>query len=453
MYSNLEAPKIKVEPPGPKAREIIEKDRKLLMQSFVRWYPLVAKTGRGAVLEDVDGNLYIDFNSGLAVLNVGHQHPKVLSAIKKQAEKLLHYSITDFYYEEAVTLASKLVKITPGDYDKKLFYGNSGAEAIEAAIKVSRGHFKGKRPNIIAFIGCFHGRTYGALTLTSSKPVQRKNFYPLLPNVEHVPYPYCFRCPYKLERENCDCWCIDFIEEWVFRKYVDPEETSAIFLEPVAGEGGYVVPPRECIVKLRKLTEKYGILLVADEVQSGIGRTGKWFAIEHFNVTPDLITIAKGIASGLPLGVLVGKSEVMDLPGGSHASTFGGNPLSIAAANAVIDVIGEEKLLENAEKVGSHILKRLREMEEKYEIIGEVRGLGLMIGVELVKDKKSKKPATEALAWMLKESFKRGILVIGAGTSVLRIAPPLVIDVETADKGLNVLEELFKEACKKWLNS
>lgn len=446
-----EAPKIFVTPPGPKSREIIDRDEKILMQSFVRWYPLVARSGRGAVVEDVDGNLYIDFNSGLAVLNVGHQHPRVVEAIKKQAEKLLHYSITDFYYEEAVSLAEKLVEITPGSFEKKIFYGNSGAEAVEAAMKVSRGHFEGRRPTIIAFTGCFHGRTFGALSLTSSKPVQRKNFYPLLPNVEHVPYPYCYRCPYKLERESCNYWCIDFIEEWVFKKYVDPEEVSAIFLEPIAGEGGYVVPPRECVVKLRKLTEKYGILLVADEVQSGIGRTGRWFGIEHFNVVPDLITIAKGIASGLPLGVLVGRAEVMDLPRGSHASTFGGNPVSIAAAKAVIEVIEKEKLLENAEKVGKHIIKRFREMQEKYEIIGDVRGLGLMIGVELVKCRESKEPASEALNWILTEAFKRGVLPIGAGVSVLRIAPPLVIDIETADKGLDILEDLIREADKKWV--
>lgn len=447
----LNVPNIKVTPPGPKASKVISEDSEVIMQSFVRWYPLVVKTGKGAIIEDVDGNQYIDFNSGLAVLNVGMLHPKVVEAIKRQAEKLLHYSLTDFYYEEAVEVAKEIIRITPGTFKKRVFFTNSGAESIECAMKVARGHFRGSRPTIIAFTGSFHGRTFGAMSLTSSKPVQRKWFYPLLPNIEHVPYPYCYRCPYKLTPDTCNYWCIDFIEEWLFKKYVDPEEVSAIIFEPVAGEGGYIVPPKGAVLKLRKLTEKYGILLVADEVQSGVGRTGKWFAVKHFNVIPDLIAIAKGIASGLPLGAVVGRREVMDLPRGSHASTFGGNPISLAAAKAVIEVIEEEKLLDNAAKLGDYILKRLREFMEKYEIIGDVRGLGLMIGVELIKNRETKEPAVEELSWIINNSFKRGLLVIGAGKSVIRIAPPLVITREEVDRGLEILEDVIKEANEKFL--
>ena len=442
-------PSIKITPPGPNAKRIISEDKELLMQSFVRWYPLVIKTGYGAIVEDVDGNLYIDFNSGLAVLNVGHCHPKVVRAIQEQAKKLLHYSLTDFYYEEAVELAKKLVEITPGNFRKKVFYGNSGAEAIEGSIKIARGHFKGQRPYIIAFTGSFHGRTMGAVSLTSSKPVQRKYFSPLLPCVEHVPYPYCYRCPFKLEYPECGCWCIDFIEEWILKKYISPDEVCAIFFEPIAGEGGYIDPPKECWQKLRKLTEKHGILLVADEVQSGNGRSGKWYAIEHWDVAPDILATAKGIASGLPLGVIVGREEVMTLPKGSHASTFGGNPVACIAAKAVIEVIEEEKLLENATKLGEYIKKRFNELKDELEIIGDVRGKGLMIGVELVRNKDTKEPAVKELSHVINECFKRGILVISAGISALRIAPPLVITKELVDKGLEIIENVLREVCRK----
>ena len=441
-----EAPLIRVEPPGPRAKEIIERDHRLLMQSFGRWYPLVASKGYGALVEDVDGNIYIDFNSGLAVMNVGHSHPRVVEAIKKQAEKLLHYSITDFYYSPAVELAEKLMGIAPISGDKKVYYGNSGAEAIEASMKISRGHFRNARPYIIAFIGAFHGRTFGAMSLTASKPVQRAGFSPLVPNVVHVPYPYPYRCPFKAEEpEECGDAVIGFMEDWVFGKYVPPEEAAAIVFEPIQGEGGYIVPPDNFLPKLRRLADKYGILLVDDEVQAGMGRTGRWFAIQHWGVEPDLVAIAKGIASGMPLSAVVGRAEIMDLPRGSHASTFGGNPVSAAAASAVIDVIREERLLENAEKVGEHLLKRFKEMMDTIDLIGDVRGKGLMIGVELVKDRRTKEPAKKEIAALLERCFKRGVLVISAGLSVLRIAPPLVIPLEVADKAVDIIEEELKK--------
>jgi len=438
-------PLIKIEPPGPKALKIIEEDKKYLMQSFVRYYPLVVAEAKGAIIKDVDGNEYIDFNSGIAVMSVGHCHPKVVEAIKRQAEKFLHYSLTDFYYEEPVKLAKKLVKITPGSFDKKVFFCNSGAESIEGALKVARGYFKGSRPYVLAYIGSFHGRTLGALSLTSSKPVQRKYFSPLIPCVEHVPYPYCYRCPWKQTFPNCDYWCVDFIEEWYFNKYISPEEVAAIVFEPISGEGGYIVPPPEYWKRIRKLCDKYGILMIDDEVQAGMGRTGKWFAIEHWNTTPDIICVAKAIASGLPLGAIIGKKEIMSLPKGSHATTFGGNPVACAAANAVIEVMEEENLLERAEKLGEKTLKFFNDLKEECKIIGDVRGKGLMIGIELVKDPSTKEPAKAELQEILTNCFKKGVLAIGAGISTLRLAPPLTIPEDLLERGLEIIAEILKK--------
>lgn len=447
----MDAPKIIVEPPGPKARKILEEDERFLMQSFVRWYPLVLEDAEGCILTDVDGNKYIDLNAGIVVISVGHKHPKVINAIKAQVDKYLHYSLTDFYYDPAVTLAKKLVKITPGNFDKKVFFCNSGAEAVEGSLKVARGYFKGSRPYIIAYIGSFHGRLFGSVSLTSSKVVQRKWFAPLLPCVEHVPYPYCYRCPWKQEYSNCGYWCVDFIDEYYFKKFVPPDETCCIIFEPILGEGGYVVPPPDYWSRIRKLCDKYGILMISDEVQTGVGRTGKWFAIEHWNVAPDVITVAKGIANGLPLGAIIGRSDVMSLPKGSHASTFGGNPVSCVAASTVIDIIKEENLLDNSIKIGEYTMKRFKEMAEKIELIGDVRGKGLMIGVELVKDRRSREPAAKELETVLINCFKRGVAVIGSGLSSIRIAPPLTISIELMDKALNVIESVLIEVDKERL--
>lgn len=434
---------IKIEPPGPKAREIIQRDANILMQSYVRWLPLVVKSGEGAVIIDVDGNRYIDMNAGIAVLSTGHRHPEVIKAIKMQLEKFLHYSLTDFYYEEAVILAEKLVSILPGD---KVFFTNSGAESIEGSMKVSRGFFGGKRPYFIAYIGSFHGRTLGALSLTASKPIQRKSFYPLIPCVIHVPFPYCFRCPFKMERDDCDTYCLHYIEEWIFNKYVPPEEVAAVFIEPILGEGGYIPAPTDYIVKLRKLTSRYGILLVSDEVQTGMGRTGKWIAIQNYNVKPDVIALAKGIASGLPLGAIVGRGDIMSLPAGSHATTFGGNPISIAASLATIKLLNDG-LIENAVKQGSYIMKILNEFKEKYEVVGDVRGIGLMIGVEIVKDRKS--PAPKLVERIINNTFKRGVVVIGAGQSTIRLSPPLNISTEEIEEAMSILEDEIKHANKE----
>lgn len=440
-------PKIVVTPPGPKARELVKKDESLISPSYGRFYPLVVESGKGCIIKDVDGNEFIDFNSGLVCMNVGHNHPKVVAAVKNQCDRFLHYSNTDFYYREVVDLADRLAHVTPGSPEKKIFFGNSGAEAIEAAIKLAKWH--SRRQLFIAFIGAFHGRTVGALSFTASKPTQRRSFFPLMPGVTHVPYGYCYRCPYKLTFPECHYWCVDFIDEYVLQKYIPPEDTAAILTEPIQGEGGYVVPPPEYFQRLKKIADKYGLLFIDDEVQSGMGRSGKWFAIEHWGVEPDIICTSKALASGLPLGACIAKSKVMDWVPGSHASTFGGNPLSCVAASAVIDVIKEEKLLENATKQGAYIMKRLNEFKEKSEIVGDVRGKGLMIGMEIVESKESKKPAPQKVNEIIMRSWKRGINVISCGASTIRIAPPLVITKELVDSALDIIEDTTRQVEKE----
>lgn len=440
-------PKIVVTPPGPKAREFVKKDERFISPSYGRFYPLVVESGKGCIIRDVDGNEFIDLNSGLVCLNVGHSHQKVVAAIKNQCDRFLHYSNTDFYYDQVIDLAEKLTEITPGGFDKKVYFGNSGAEAVEGAVKLAKWHTR--KQLFIAFIGAFHGRTIGALSFTASKPAQKRYFFPLMPGVTHVPYPYCYRCPFKLTYPECHYWCVDFIDEYVLQKYIPPEDTAAILYEPIQGEGGYVVPPPEYPQRLKKLAEKYGLLFIDDEVQSGMGRTGKWFAIEHWNIEPDILCSAKGLASGLPLGATIADAKVMDWVAGSHASTFGGNPLSCAASRAVIEVIKEEKLLENATKQGAYIMKRLEELKEQSEIVGDVRGKGLMIGLEIVENKESKKPASGKVTEIMMRSWKRGVAVITCGASTIRIAPPLVITRELVDSALDIIEDAVKEVEKE----
>ncbi len=431
-------PQIRVEPPGPKAREIVKRDEEVLMQSFARWYPLVIARGYGPVVEDVDGNLYIDFNAGIAVTNVGHAHPKVVDAIKKQAELFLHYSLTDFYYEVAVRLAERLVSIAPISGRKKVFFTNSGTESIEGVLKIARGYFKGQRPYVIAFLGAFHGRTYGSMSLSASKTVHRRHFSPLVPGIIHAPFPHPVHCPFKASTaEECGEYALGFLEDWIFRRLVDPSEVALVIMEPVQGEGGYVVPPKNFVQGLRKITKEHGILFAVDEVQTGFGRTGRWFAIEHFGVEPDLIATAKAIAAGLPLGAIIGKAEVMSLPRGAHANTFGGNPVAAAAALASLEVIEEEELLHHAELLGEELKKFFRnELGDRHD----VRGLGLMIGVELLDEKK--KPA-KYLDEVLTKAFKRGVAVIGAGLSTIRVAPPLVIPRDMALRATAIITDIL----------
>jgi len=398
-------------------------------------------------VKDVDGNEFIDFNAGLGVMSVGHCHPQVVQAIKDQSSKLLHYSWTDFYYRPIVDLVEQLTKITPGCFAKKVFFANSGAEAVEAAMKITRWH--ARKPLFIAYTGSFHGRTLGAVSLTASKPVQRRHFFPLVSEVTHVPYPYCYRCPFALKYPECNMWCVDFIEEEVLKKYHPPEDTAAMFVEAVQGEGGYVVPPDDYFPRLKKILDKQNILMVDDEIQSGMGRTGKWFALEHWGVIPDMVTIAKALASGIPIGAVVAKEELMDLEGGSHANTFGGNPVACAAALQVIDVITQERLMENATRQGTYLMKRLREFQQKYPIIGDVRGKGLMVGAEIVKNPKTKEPAPKEVESMMNWCFKHGLAIITAGKSAMRFAPALTITQELIDAGLDVFEGSVKQVAKQ----
>ncbi|MGD8565096.1 MAG: acetyl ornithine aminotransferase family protein [Candidatus Bathyarchaeota archaeon] len=440
-------PKIIATPPGPKARELVKKDEMLISSSYGRFYPLVVESGKGCIVKDVDGNEYIDFNSGLVCLNVGHNNPKVVAAVKNQCDRFLHYSNTDFYYAQVINLAEKLVKIAPGNFDKKVYFGNSGAESVEAAIKIAKWHTR--KQLFVGFISAFHGRTIGALSFTASKPAQKRYFFPLMPGVTHVPYPYCYRCPFKQTYPDCHYWCVDFIEEFVFQKYAPTEDVAAILFEPIQGEGGYVVPPPDYFQRLKRLANKYDILLIADEVQSGIGRTGKWFAIEHWKIDPDIICSAKALASGLPLGATIAKSRVMDWVSGSHASTFGGNPLSCVAANAVIDVIEKERLLENATKQGAYIMKRLEDLKEESDIVGDVRGKGLMIGMEIVDSKETKRPSPEKTKTIMNQSWRRGIALITCGLSTIRIAPPLTITRQLVDNALEIIEDVTSDVEKK----
>ena len=433
-------PRIKTALPGPNSRRVLEGDQKYISPSYTRSYPMVAKRGRGVVVEDQDGNEFFDFSAGIAVVSTGHCHPQVVAAIQKQAAELIHMSGTDFYYEGMVTLAERLSRIAPMPGPHRIYYGSSGAEAIETALKLSRYHTK--RQNIIAFYGAFHGRTMGALSLTASKPQQRRRFFPLVPGVTHVPYPDVYRGPQGAQDPQAYALsCARFIEDKLFKTNLPPEEVAAIFVEPIQGEGGYVVAPTVFMQELRRICDRHGILLVVDEVQSGIGRTGKWWAVEHTEVQPDIVCVAKGIASGMPLGVVISRAEIMDWVPGSHASTFGGNPVCIAAALATLDVIEKESLLRNAAEVGNHILKRIADWPSSHRLVGDVRGRGLMIGVEIVKDKRTKEYGGPERDHIVELAFQRGILFLGCGPSTIRIAPPLIVTKDEADAALDVLDE------------
>ncbi|MDI7260945.1 MAG: acetyl ornithine aminotransferase family protein [Thermodesulfobacteriota bacterium] len=439
-------PSIITDLPGPEARKVLEKDQRFVSQSYTRVYPLVVKKAKGLVVEDVDSNQFLDFTSGIAVCNTGHCHPQVVEAIRHQAEELIHMSGSDFYYSLQSSLAAKLSEITPGPKEKRVFFGNSGAEAIEAALKLARYHTK--RPRTLAFLGAFHGRTMGALSLTASKVVHERGFSPLVPGITHVPYAYCYRCPYhRHPYPGCGIACVDWIREDLFKRSIPPEEVAAIFVEPIQGEGGYIAPPLEFHQKLYQLAREFGILFIVDEVQSGMGRTGKMMAIEHWGVVPDIIALAKGIASGMPLGATVSQSEVMDWVPGSHASTFGGNPISCRAALTTIQLL-EEGLVENAAQIGNYILGKLKELQKQFELIGDVRGKGLMIGVELVKDRETKKKAIEERNTIIQTCFKKGLLILGCGENSIRLIPPLIITQGEADTALTILEEVMRKVEK-----
>ena len=431
-------PNIKTALPGPKAKAIVERDNAAVSPSYTRDYPFVIARGEGAIVEDVDGNTFIDLAAGIAVTGTGHAHPEVVRAVTDQAQKFLHMSGTDFYYELQVELAEAIARITPIAGPVKAFFGNSGTEAVEACVKLARYHTK--RHNIIAFLGSFHGRTLGSLALTSSKALQRKGFGPMMPGVFHTPYANPYRPVVGEPGDASADAAIAYLEDQVLTHLVSPDEVAAIVVEPVQGEGGYVVPPKAFLQQLRAIADKYGILLVADEVQSGMGRTGRMFASEHFDLHPDMVSIAKGIASGLPLGICASKADVMNWTPGAHASTFGGNPLSCAAALATIKVL-EEGVIKNAEDVGAYLKEQLTGLMDRHPTIGDVRGLGLMIGVELVKDRSTKERAIDERNALVQELFTRGVLILGAGRNAVRFAPPLVITKDQADTCVRLFSE------------
>lgn len=441
----MQKPKIITNLPGPKAQKVLRKDKKFISPSYTRSYPAVIEYGEGCWVWDVDGNKFLDFNAGIAVCATGHCHPEIVEAIKKQAEKLLHMSGTDYYYPLQTQLAEKLAEITPGGMNKRVFFCNSGAEAIEGAFKLAR--YFTKRKYAIAFLGAFHGRTMGALSLTGSKVVQKHLFGPLIAGVYHVPYAYCYRCSYNLEYPNCDFACIKYIEDELFKKVLPPEEVCGIFFEPIQGEGGYIVPPPGYFQRLKELAQKYGILLIADEVQSGMGRTGKMFALEHWDTMADIYCIAKGIASGMPLGAFIANAGLMNWPSGTHASTFGGNPVCCSAALATIRLL-ENGLIENVQKIGAIIMKRLETLQARYEVIGDIRGKGLMIGMELVEDSISKKPLVEKRNGIIYKCFEKGLLMQGCGISSIRFSPPLIINEEEVHVGLDIFESALKQVLR-----
>ena len=438
----MKSPQIRTSLPGPQAKKMIKLDKSFVSPSYTRVYPLVVDKAKGLWVHDVDDNIFLDFTSGIAVNATGHCHPQVVKAIQIQAKNLLHMSGTDFYYTPQIILAEKLAALAPGRGTKRVYFGNSGAEAVEAAFKLARWHTK--RELNIAFFGAFHGRTMGALSLTASKTIQKKHYNPLVPGITHIPYGYCYRCAYNLTYPKCNLHCVHWVEDTLFRTTVPAEEVAAIFVEPIQGEGGYIVPPPEFHKEFYKIAKKYGILYVADEVQSGMGRTGKMFAMEHFGVTADIMSLAKGIASGLPLGATIAPAKIMNWEAGSHASTFGGNPLSCRASLATIELL-EKNMMKNAARQGERLMKGLTALQKNFECMGDVRGRGLMVAVELVKDRETKEPATKWRSRIIKKSFEKGLLLLGCGENSIRFSPSLSVTSKEVDTCLSIFEESVKE--------
>lgn len=428
--------------PGPIAKRLIERDHVVISPSYPRGYPFVMDHGRGVEVWDVDGNRFLDFAAGIAVNSTGHSHPKVVKAIQEQAEKFIHIS-SDFYHSKWVELAEYLDLIAPFQEDAISFMTNSGTESVEAALKLAR-HYTG-RSQFIAFTGGFHGRTFGSVSLTASKPHYHRGFFPLMNGVTHIPFPDPYRPVLNmLPGEDVGSATIRYLEEEVFGKNIPADEVAAIIIEPIQGEGGYIVPPDGFFIQLREICTRYGILLIADEVQAGMGRTGKWWSIQNFGVEPDIVTTAKGIASGMPLGAMIARKSIVSWPKGSHGNTYGGNPLACAAALATLELI-ENEYLDNAAVVGKFILNQLKAMQTRHPSIGSVRGIGLMIGIEFVTDLITRAPATDLRNRVEHRAFEKGLLTLGCGRSVIRVSPALCITQEEAVEGLKILEEAISE--------
>jgi 4-aminobutyrate aminotransferase len=432
-FDDCTVPRIQTELPGPRAQALLERDHRYVSPSYTRLYPLVVEQGSGAVIEDVDGNLFLDFTAGIAVTSTGHCHPEVVAAITDQANKLIHMSGTDFYYQPQIDLSQRLAELAPGDSPKRVFFTNSGAEALEAALKLARWHTG--RSRAIAFLGAFHGRTYGAMSLSGSKLVHRRGFSPLVPDIHHVPYP---RGPEVRSTPDFGRRCVENIEETILKRTAPPDEVAAVFVEPIQGESGYHVPPPDFLPALRELCDRHGMLLVADEVQSGMGRTGKLFAVEHWEVEPDIICLAKGIASGMPLGAIIARDEVMTWPSGSHASTFGGNPVSCRASLATLELL-EREYIANAAQRGEQLRQGLLKLQRQHPEIGEVRGLGLMVAMDMVKDRDKMTPDPHLRDQVVQTAFQKGLLLLGAGESAVRMCPPLCITADQVETALYIL--------------
>lgn len=440
-------PDIKTPLPGPRTQALIERDQKYVSSSYTRGYPFAIERGRGAVVEDPDGNLFLDYCAGIAVTATGHSHPRVIKAIQEQSEKFLHMSGTDFYYQGLADLAERLALSAPGASGKRVFLSNSGAEANEGALKLVR--YATKRTQVISFFRSFHGRTYGAMSLTASKSIQKSHFAPLVPGVHHAHYPYHYRDIFQgATPDETAANCLKYIEDYLFKMVVPAEEVAAFFIEPVQGEGGYVVPPASFISGLQALARKHGILIVADEVQSGFGRTGKMWASQHFEgFEPDVITSAKGIASGLPLGAMIARTEIMQWPPGTHATTFGGNPVSCAASLATLDLL-EDGLLRNAATQGAYLRQKLEGLMGEFDVIGDVRGLGLMLGMEIVASKAGREKAPDLRNEIVDACFFEGLLILGCGENTIRFSPPLVICQEQTDAAIAILRKVLMRLAK-----
>ncbi|MBZ2174637.1 aspartate aminotransferase family protein [Schnuerera sp. xch1] len=424
--------------------DIVKEDDKVICPSArVPYYPLVVKRGRGAIIEDVDGNNYIDLLSSAAALNTGHTHPKVVDAIIKQAKEFIHYTPAYMYHESLVKLAKELIDITPGHFNKKVAFGLSGSDANDGVIKLARAYTG--RSKIITYIQSYHGSTYGAISMSALSLNMRRKIGPLVPDIHHIPYPDCYRCLFDKNEEICDLECLKLLEN-DFKHYIPIEEVAAIVIEPIAGDAGLVIPPKKYIDKLYSLCKEYQILFVSEEVQQGFGRTGKWFGINHFDIEPDIVVMAKSIASGMPMSAIVAKEEIMQSMGApAHLFTMGGNPIACRAALATIEVIKEENLINHSKELGEYVKERFNEMKDKYSLIGDVRGLGLSIGVDLVKDRDTKEKAQNAAAKICYRCWEKGVLLTFFSNSVLRIQPPLVINKEQIDKALNIIEESINE--------
>ncbi|HEX6290777.1 MAG TPA: acetyl ornithine aminotransferase family protein [Herpetosiphonaceae bacterium] len=433
---------VKTERPGPVSQTIVRRDTQVLAPVSGRVYPFVMERGLGCEVWDADGNRYLDFNAGIAVVATGHSHPRVVKAIQDQAAKFIHMAATDFYNEPQVRLGEKMTSLMPKSDEWRIFFANSGTESVEAAIKLAR--YATGRQGIIAFFGAFHGRSYGSLSLTASKPRQRAGYFPLLPGVEHAYYPNPYRPPLGSDPSRVVDTCLDYIEHTLFETVLPPGEVAAIVIEPIQGEGGYIVPPQDWFPRLRTLCDRHGILLVADEVQSGVGRTGKMWGFEHFGVMPDIVTSAKGLGSGMPIGACIARKDLTDnwLPG-AHGNTYGGNALACTAAYETLCLV-EEELMENAREVGGYMQACLEQIAARSNNIGQIRGKGLMIGCEFVKDKATREPDHDGAEQVMVDAFRRGLLLLTCGKSTIRFCPPLVLTREQVDEGLAIFEETIQ---------